>query len=105
MSVAAVDTGRREIEAIALVGFGHGVSHFFHLMIPPLFPWLIAEFERNGLRFVRRRAGQFTEIYTILPWRWLRRIVHSFNHAWFRWVRRGGPAFGNLLVFVRPASG
>lgn len=68
-------------------------------------PWLIAQFERNGLRIVSRRAGQFTEIYTILPWRWLRRMVHAFNHTWFRWVRRGGAAFGNLLVFVRPPPG
>jgi FSR family fosmidomycin resistance protein-like MFS transporter len=39
---------RREIEVIALIGFGHGVSHFFHLLIPPLFPWLMADF---GLTF------------------------------------------------------
>jgi len=58
MSVAAVDTGRREIEAIALVGFGHGVSHFFHLMIPPLFPWLIAEF---GLSYTQ--VGALTAVF------------------------------------------
>ncbi len=58
MSVAAVDTGRREIEAIALVGFGHGVSHFFHLMIPPLFPWLIAEF---GLSYTE--VGALTAVF------------------------------------------
>ncbi len=34
---------------IALIGFAHGVSHFFHLLLPPLFPWLMAEF---GLSFV-----------------------------------------------------
>lgn len=33
MSVAAAPARRREIEAIAVIGFGHGVSHFFHLMI------------------------------------------------------------------------
>lgn len=65
-------------------------------------PWLIAEFEKHGLRLKRRRAGQFTEIYTVIPWAWLRRIVHAFNHAWFRWIQFGGPAFGNLLVFVKP---
>ncbi len=58
MSVAAVDTGRREIEAIALVGFGHGVSHFFHLMIPPLFPWLIVEF---GLSYTQ--VGALTAVF------------------------------------------
>lgn len=65
-------------------------------------PWLIREFERYGLKLARRRAGQFSEIYMLLPWKPLRLLVHAFNNAWFQWVRRGGPAFGNLLVFVRP---
>lgn len=50
MSVAAVPAARREIEAITVIGFGHGVSHFFHLMIPPLFPWLMQDF---GLTFTQ----------------------------------------------------
>ena len=29
---------------ISLVGFAHGTSHFFHLMIPPLFPFFMMEF-------------------------------------------------------------
>lgn len=29
---------------IGLVGLAHGTSHFFHLMLPPLFPWLMADF-------------------------------------------------------------
>ena len=33
---------------ISLVGLAHGTSHFFHLMIPPLFPFFMAEF---GLGF------------------------------------------------------
>lgn len=39
---------RREMATIAVVGFAHGVSHFFHLLLAPLFPWLMAEF---GLGF------------------------------------------------------
>lgn len=65
-------------------------------------PWLIAEFKRHGLRLHSRRAGQFTEIYTVLPWKPLRRLVHLFNDTWFGYVRRAGPSFGNLLVFDRP---
>jgi MFS family permease len=38
----------RDIETISLIGFVHGVSHFFHLLLPPLFPWLMQEF---GLSF------------------------------------------------------
>lgn len=32
---------------IGLVGFAHGTSHFFQLLIPPLFPWLMREFGLN----------------------------------------------------------
>lgn len=35
---------RSEAAVIAIVGFAHASSHFFHLMLPPLFPWLIKEF-------------------------------------------------------------
>ena len=39
---------RHDLETISLIGFVHGVSHFFHLLLPPLFPWLMDEF---GLSF------------------------------------------------------
>jgi MFS family permease len=52
---------RREIEVIALVGFGHGVSHFFHLLIPPLFPWLMADF---GLTFTE--VGATTAVFFLV---------------------------------------
>lgn len=58
MNVASVSSGRRELEAIAVIGFGHGVSHFFHLMIPPLFPWLMREF---GLSFTE--AGVLASVF------------------------------------------
>jgi MFS family permease len=31
---------RRDAEVIGLVGLAHGTSHFFHLSVAPLFPWL-----------------------------------------------------------------
>jgi MFS transporter, FSR family, fosmidomycin resistance protein len=34
----------KDREVIALVGLAHGTSHFFHLMLPPLFPWLMRDF-------------------------------------------------------------
>jgi len=52
---------RREIEVISLVGFGHGVSHFFHLLIPPLFPWLMADF---GLSFTK--VGTTTALFFLV---------------------------------------
>ncbi len=65
-------------------------------------PWLIREFERHGLKLERRQAGQFTEIFMLLPWQLARRLVHGFNNTWFRVLPWGGPASGNLLVFRRP---
>lgn len=41
---APAPSAPRDAETIALVGFAHGVSHFFHLLLPPLFPWLMREF-------------------------------------------------------------
>ncbi len=39
-----------DMRLIALVSFAHGVSHFFHLLLPSLFPWLMPEF---GLDFTQ----------------------------------------------------
>lgn len=38
---------REDATVIGLVGFVHGTSHFFQLLIPPLFPWLMQEFALN----------------------------------------------------------
>jgi predicted MFS family arabinose efflux permease len=35
---------RDDARTIGLVSLVHGSSHFFHLLLPPLFPWLVAEF-------------------------------------------------------------
>ena len=40
----AADSLRSDVTIISLVGFAHGTSHFFHLMLPPLFPWFMTEF-------------------------------------------------------------
>ena len=52
MSATAAPAGslRHDATVISLVGFAHGTSHFFHFMIPPLFPRLMAEF---GLTFTQ----------------------------------------------------
>src|SRR5689334_2568614 len=36
---------RRDAEVIGLVGIAHASSHFFQLILPPLFPWLMRDFE------------------------------------------------------------
>lgn len=49
-SVLAGNADQRDVEVITLVSVAHGVSHFFHLMLPPLFPWLMGDF---GLSFTQ----------------------------------------------------
>src|SRR2546427_4726649 len=48
------DTATTEIYTLSLhdalpilIGLAHGSSHFFHLLLPPLFPWLIARSEEH----------------------------------------------------------
>lgn len=50
MSAATPAAGslRSDATVISLVGFAHGVSHFYHFVLPPLFPYLMREF---GLSF------------------------------------------------------
>lgn len=40
MNATAVPSLRQDAQVISLVGIAHGVSHFFHLLLAPLFPWL-----------------------------------------------------------------
>jgi len=63
--------------------------------------WLVDEFGRHGARLMERRAGQFTEIFTLVPWKPVRGAIHAFNNLWFSWPRWPGLAFGNLLVFQK----
>jgi MFS family permease len=35
---------REDVRTISLVGLVHGISHFFHLLLPPLFPLLLHDF-------------------------------------------------------------
>jgi MFS transporter, FSR family, fosmidomycin resistance protein len=41
---------RQDYPTLSLVALAHGTSHFFHLILPPLFPWLMVEF---GLNFTQ----------------------------------------------------
>ncbi|MDE0810332.1 MAG: MFS transporter, partial [Alphaproteobacteria bacterium] len=43
MSVSTFPLGR-DLKVMGLVGSAHAASHFFHLILPPLFPILKAEF-------------------------------------------------------------
>jgi MFS transporter, FSR family, fosmidomycin resistance protein len=45
LDAPARESFRRDARVIGLVGVAHGLSHFFQLALPPLFPLLRAEFE------------------------------------------------------------
>ena len=40
----AAASARRDFTTIGLIGLAHGCSHFFHMLLPPLFPVFIREF-------------------------------------------------------------
>ena len=40
MTGATIPSFRRDAQVIGLIGLAHGTSHFFHLALAPLFPWL-----------------------------------------------------------------
>ena len=47
MTVAHTSARTSDVRVIGLVSLAHGSSHFFHLILPPLFPWLKNEFAFN----------------------------------------------------------
>jgi MFS transporter, FSR family, fosmidomycin resistance protein len=53
VSPAAPGTLRDDATIISLVGFAHGTSHFYHFVLPPLFPYLMSQF---GLSFTQAGA-------------------------------------------------
>src|ERR1700682_1861265 len=61
MEASAATTRAGDLRVMSLVGFAHATSHFFHLLIPSLFPWLMADF---GLSFTR--AGTLTTAFFVI---------------------------------------
>src|SRR5438105_5689844 len=61
MDAAATFSRAGDARVMSFVGFAHATSHFFHLVIPSLFPWLMAEF---GLNFTR--AGTLTAAFFVV---------------------------------------
>jgi MFS family permease len=61
MDASAATTRAGDFSVMSLVGFAHATSHFFHLVIPSLFPWLMADF---GMSFTR--AGMLTTAFFVV---------------------------------------
>lgn len=60
-TVADTADARHDAEVISLVGVAHGTSHFFHLLLPSLFPWLMKDF---GLSFTQ--LGFLTTVFFVV---------------------------------------
>lgn len=80
-------TRGHDILAIFLVSIAHASSHFYHLVIPSLFPWILPHFGMNFLQggtlmttffvtsavgqsmsgFLVDKVGARTSMYTGLP--------------------------------------
>jgi len=56
-----IEASAEDFRVMSLVGFAHATSHFFHLVIPSLFPWLMVDF---GLSFTR--AGTLTTAFFVV---------------------------------------
>lgn len=52
---------KTDAAVISLVGFAHGSSHFFHLMLPTLYPWFIKDF---GVSFTE--AGALMTVFFVI---------------------------------------
>jgi 2-polyprenyl-3-methyl-5-hydroxy-6-metoxy-1,4-benzoquinol methylase len=61
--------------------------------------WLVAKVTTHGFELKERIAGEFLERHAAVPGKALKRWVHKFNLAWFRYVRLPHLAMGNLLIF------
>ena len=84
---------RMDATTISVVGLAHATSHFFQLLLPPLFPWLATEFSLS-----------FAELGTLAS---LFYLVSAFGQAAAGFVvdKVGARAvmFGGLVLFAAAA--
>jgi 2-polyprenyl-3-methyl-5-hydroxy-6-metoxy-1,4-benzoquinol methylase len=87
-----------------------GVEHWKETSAGPLLtrraniPWLIAAFERQGLRLRSRLPTQMTELYVKPPWDWMKNCMYALNDHWYRRVGISRLAVGNTLILQRAGS-
>jgi ubiquinone/menaquinone biosynthesis C-methylase UbiE len=60
--------------------------------------WLMGQFTRRGYTVTRLMPSQFSEFYTRVPGKALKKLVHTFNSVWFNRIKNPGLAFGNILI-------
>src|SRR5260221_374166 len=60
-SVAGATAFNADATVMSLIGFAHAASHFFHLLLPPLFPWFMKDF---GLGFAE--VGTLMTVFFVI---------------------------------------
>ncbi|HEX9391744.1 MAG TPA: MFS transporter [Usitatibacteraceae bacterium] len=60
-SVAGATSFKADATVMSLIGFAHATSHFFHLLLPPLFPWFMKDF---GLGFAE--VGTLMTVFFVI---------------------------------------
>lgn len=59
--------------------------------------YLIHLLKKNKIVIKKRYAGQFTTIYSHFRNRIINKFIHTWNKAWFRFIRLPQPASANML--------
>lgn len=68
--------------------------------------WLIRTCATHDLTLKKHVAAEFAVFSsTRVSSAALRKAMHAFNRAWFRYVRIPGPAYGNILIFEKGSTG
>jgi 2-polyprenyl-3-methyl-5-hydroxy-6-metoxy-1,4-benzoquinol methylase len=63
--------------------------------------WIKDNFKRRGFVIKKHISGQFTELFTISPFRLFTAFIHSVNHLWFRYIKIPHLAFGNIIILEK----
>lgn len=63
--------------------------------------WLVDEFLKHRMALEKHVAGQFSELYWLVPSVFFKKMIYMFNDFWFRSLRMPGPAFGNIVIFQK----
>src|SRR6478752_7575339 len=58
MTDLVLEAPKREARVMGMIGFVHGISHFFQLVLPPLFPFM-----RDGFNVDFKALGFLMAVY------------------------------------------
>jgi len=63
--------------------------------------WFKDKLTNTGFTVKKHVSGQFTELYTKFSSPLFKKIIHVFNHIWFKYIKIPYPAVGNVIIFQK----